>query len=135
MLRQLDDRTLVSGQITPDDVRDLSGHGVTLIVNNRPDGEEPGQPLSAEIKEAAQREGIEFRYNPIVRGIGPADVEAMREAMRECAGGMMLAFCRSGTRSTLAWAVARREDGVSREELVRSAAKAGVDLTPVEHLL
>lgn len=135
MLRQLDDQTLVSGQITPDDMPDLGGHGVTLIVNNRPDGEEPGQPLSAEIKEAAQREGIEFRYNPIVRGIGPADVEAMREAMRECGNGRMLAFCRSGTRSTLAWAVARREDGVSREELVRSAAKAGVDLTPVEHLL
>lgn len=135
MLRQLDDQTLVSGQIKPDDMPDLGGHGVTLIVNNRPDGEEPGQPLSAEIKEAAQREGIEFRYNPIVRGIGPADVEAMREAMRECGNGRMLAFCRSGTRSTLAWAVARREDGVSREELVRSAAKAGVDLTPVEHLL
>ena len=135
MLRQLDDRTLVSGQIAPDHMRDLRAHGVTLIVNNRPDGEEPGQPLSSQIQEAAQREGIEFRYIPIVRGIGPADVEAMREAMRECGDGRMLAFCRSGTRSTLAWAVARREDGVSREELVSSAAKAGVDLTPVDHLL
>jgi uncharacterized protein (TIGR01244 family) len=135
MLRELDDQTLVSGQITPDDVPMLRGHGVTLIVNNRPDGEEPGQPHSAEIKEAAQHEGIEFRYNPIYRGIGPADVEAMREALRECGDGRMLAFCRSGTRSTLAWAVARREDGVSREELQRSAAKAGVDLTLVEHLL
>ena len=135
MLRQLDDRTLVSGQIAPDHIPDLRAHGVTLIVNNRPDGEEPGQPLSAEIQEAAQREGIEFRYIPIVRGIGPADVEAMRDAMRESGDGRMLAFCRSGTRSTLAWAVARREDGVSREELVSSAAKAGVDLTPVDHLL
>jgi len=135
MLRQLDDTTLVGGQITPDDVAELRGQGVTMIVNNRPDGEEPGQPHSAEIKEAAEHLGIEYRFNPIIRGIGPADVEAMRDAMRDCGDGKMLAFCRSGTRSTLTWALARAEDGVPREELERRAAEAGVDLAPVAHLL
>ncbi|HVM37572.1 MAG TPA: sulfur transferase domain-containing protein, partial [Sphingomicrobium sp.] len=49
MLRQLDDKTLVSGQILPQQVAELRRHGVTLIVNNRPDGEDEGQPPSVAI--------------------------------------------------------------------------------------
>ena len=135
MIRQLDDKTLVSGQIAPDDVPELQRRGVTMIVNNRPDGEDDGQPPSADIEEAAAQAGVEYRFIPIVRGIGPADVDAMQDAIRECGDGKLLAFCRSGNRSALAWAVARAEDGVSREELERSAAEAGVDLSPVAHLL
>ncbi|MEO8547124.1 MAG: TIGR01244 family sulfur transferase [Sphingomicrobium sp.] len=135
MIRQLDDRTLVSGQISPGDVAEFVRQGVTMIVNNRPDGEDEGQPHSAEIEEAAAQAGVEYRFIPIVRGIGPADVHAMQDAIRECGDGKLLAFCRSGNRSTLAWAVARAEDGVSREELERCAAQAGVDLGPVAHLL
>ena len=135
MARPLDDKMLVSGQIQPHEVAAFAGDGVRMIVNNRPDGEEPGQPLSAEIEAAAEAAGIAFRFIPIVRGIGPSDVEAMREAMRSCEEGRVLAYCRSGTRSALAWAVARREDGVEVEELVRCASNAGVDISPVAHLL
>ncbi len=135
MLRQLDDRTLVSGQITPGDVPELRNQGVTMIVNNRPDCEDPGQPLGSEIEAAARAAGIEYRHVPIVRGIGPADVEAVREAIRDCGDGKLLLYCRVGNRSTLAWAVARAEDGVSRDELDRIAAKADVDLCAVAHLL
>ena len=135
MLRQLDDQTLVSGQITPGDVRGLRDQGVTMIVNHRPDCEEPGQPLGADIKAAAAQAGIEYRHHPIARGIGPADVDSMQEAIRDRGDGKLLMFCRSGNRSTLAWAVARAEDGVPRHELERAAAEAGVDLSPVAHLL
>ncbi len=134
MIRQLDDKVLVSGQIAPDEVADLKDQGVTLIVNNRPDGEEPGQPTGAQIEQAAEDAGIIYRGLPIRRGIGPADVEAMEEAI-EAADGKVLAYCRSGTRSTLAWAVARRKQGVSIEELEQAAARAGVDLAPIAHLL
>uniref|UniRef100_UPI00286B242C TIGR01244 family sulfur transferase n=1 Tax=Sphingomonas sp. TaxID=28214 RepID=UPI00286B242C len=135
MLRVLDDKTLVSGQIMPADVAEFQRQGVTMIVNNRPDFEDEDQPLSREIEAAAELAGVEFRFIPIVRGIGPADVDAMHQAMRDCGDGKMLAFCRSGTRSTLAWAVARAREGVAREELEAGAAKAGVDLNPVAHLL
>ena len=135
MLRQLDDKTLISGQISPEDVAELKRQGVTMIVNNRQDGEDPDQPLSAAIEAAAEQAGIEFRHVPIVRGIGPSDVESIQEAMHDCGDGKMLLFCRSGNRSTLAWAVARAEEGAPREELERAAANAGVDLGPVSHLL
>jgi uncharacterized protein (TIGR01244 family) len=135
MTRQLDDHVLVSGQIAPEDVPQLRAEGVTMIVNNRPDGEDEGQPLGAAIEAAARKAGIAYRHVPIRRGMGPSDVEAMQDAMRQCGDGKLLAFCRSGHRSALAWAVARAEEGVPREELERCAAAAGIDLSPVAHLL
>ena len=135
MIRQLDDRTLVSGQIGPGDMPELKRQGVTMIVNNRPDNEDPGQPAGAEIEQAAKAAEIAYRHVPIIRGMGPSDIEAMRDALHACGGGKALLYCRSGNRSALAWAVARREDGVPREELEEAANQAGVDLGAVAHLL
>jgi len=136
MHRQLDDKTLVARrQITPNDIPALKELGVTMLVNNRPDGEDVGQPASDEIEAAAKQSGIEYRHIPIARGLGPSDIEEMREAMHQVGEGKLLAFCRSGYRSTLAWAVAKSEDGVPREELNRRASEAGFDLGPVAHLL
>ena len=135
MVHELDATTLVAGQIAPADVAGLKDRGVTLIVNNRPDGEDEGQPTSAEIEAATKAAGMEYRHVPIVRGMGPADVEAMREAIAAVGDGKMVAFCRSGNRSALAWAVAQSENGVAREELDRCADGAGFSLAPVAHLL
>ena len=133
-MRELDDKVLVSGQIRPDEVAALRAEGVTLIVNNRPDGEEPGQPLGVVIEEAAIAAGIDYRSVPIIRGIGPADAEAMRDAI-SASRGKVLAFCRSGTRSALAWALARNDEGMAREEIEQRLISAGVDPTPIAHLL
>jgi uncharacterized protein (TIGR01244 family) len=135
MIRQLDDRTLVSGQIAPHEVAGLAEQGVTLLINNRPDGEEPGQPLASDIEEAAARAGIGYRFVPIIRGIGPADVEEMQRALRDAEGGKLLAFCRSGTRSALTLAVAKREEGASSDEVSNCLLSAGFDPGPIAHLL
>lgn len=135
MIRKLDEKTLVGGQIAPEDVPDLKAQGVTMLVNNRPDNEDPDQPLSADLKSAAEAEGLDYRHVPIARGLGPTDIEALREAMHAVGDGKMLMFCRSGNRSALAWAVAKREDGTPRVDVERCAAEAGVDLGPVAHLL
>ena len=135
MIRQLDDKVMVSGQVAPHEVAALAEQGVTVLVNNRPDGEEPDQPLASEIEDAAAAAGIGYRYVPIIRGIGPADVEEMQAAMREAEGGKLLAFCRSGTRSALASALAKREEGASLEEVVQQLNQAGIDHGPIAHLL
>jgi uncharacterized protein (TIGR01244 family) len=135
MIRQLDDRTLVSGQIAPHEVAGLAEQGVTVLVNNRPDFEEPGQPLAGDIEEAAAEAGIEYHFVPIIRGIGPADIESMQEAMRAAGDGKLLAFCRSGTRSALTLALAQREEGASREEVEERLSAAGFDSGPIAHLL
>ena len=135
MIRQLDDKVMVSGQIAPHEVAGLAEQGVTVIVNNRPDGEEPSQPLAADIEAAADAAGIAYRFVPIIRGIGPADVEAMQEAMRDADDGKLLAFCRSGTRSALAFGLAKREEGASAEEVQQRLTDAGFDPGPIAHLL
>jgi uncharacterized protein (TIGR01244 family) len=135
MIRRLDDRTLVSGQIAPEAVAGLAGQGITMLVNNRPDGEEAGQPMAADLEAAAEQAGIAYRHVPIIRGIGPADVEAMQEAIGAAGDGQVLAFCRSGMRSALASALAQRGQGVSREEVEQRLAAAGFDSGPISHLL
>jgi uncharacterized protein (TIGR01244 family) len=135
MIRQLDERILVSGQVAPDEVAGLAEQGITMLVNNRPDGEEPGQPYASEIEEAAARAGIGYRFVPIIRGIGPADVEAMQQALSDTANGKLLAFCRSGTRSALAVALAKRDQGASADEVSTCLVSAGFDPSPIAHLL
>ena len=135
MIRQLDDRTWVSGQIAPHQVAELAAQGVTVLINNRPDGEEAGQPLAVEIEDAAAEAGISYHFLPIIRGIGPADVDEMQKALREAGDGKLLAFCRSGKRSALACALAHREDGASREQVEQSLTEAGFDPGPISHLL
>jgi uncharacterized protein (TIGR01244 family) len=135
MIRQLGDRILVSGQIAPHEVAGLADEGVTMLVNNRPDGEEDGQPLASAIEEAAAEAGIAYRFVPIIRGIGPADVEAMQEALRDAQGGKLLAFCRSGTRSAFAASLARRGEGAAAGEVSDALLHAGFDPSPIAHLL
>lgn len=111
MFRALSDRVLVADrQIRPDDIEAVVAAGVELVVNNRPDGEEPGQPASAEIERAALAAGLRYRHIPIAGGITPDQVAAMAAALGE---GKLLAFCRSGTRSTALWAMASRARGES----------------------
>jgi uncharacterized protein (TIGR01244 family) len=135
MIRRLDDRTSVSGQLRPEEIAGLAERGTSMVVNNRRDGEEPGQPLAADIEAAAEAAGLSYRHVPIIRGIGPADVAAMRDALRAAGDGQTLAFCRSGNRSALAWALAMREDGASAEEIAQKVTAAGFDVTPIAHLL
>lgn len=135
MIRRLEDKLWVSGQVTPDQVAALRDQGVTMLVNNRPDGEEPGQPLAGDIEAAAAAAGLAYRFEPIQRGIGPAHVEAMQQAMRANGDGAVLAFCRSGMRSAMAAALAKRQGGASAEEVERCLADAGFDSSPIAHLL
>jgi uncharacterized protein (TIGR01244 family) len=135
MIRQLDENILVSGQVAPQTVAGIAAEGVTVLVNNRPDGEDAGQPLSTDVEEAARAAGIRYHHVPIIRGIGPADVEAMQQALKDAEGGKLLAFCRSGMRSALAIALAKRANGASAEEVSQQLIDAGFDPSPIAHLL
>ncbi len=132
--RRLDERILVAGQITAPDVAAAAARGVCMLINNRPDGEEPGQPSAAEVAEAAKAAGLSYRHIPMAGGLSAALVQDMADALAE-AKGPVLAFCRSGTRSTYLWALAESQRGVMGEELMRKAAAAGYDLSPIARFL
>jgi uncharacterized protein (TIGR01244 family) len=135
MMRHLYEQTWVSGQVAPQDVARLAEQGVTVLINNRPDGEEAEQPLAGDIEDAAAAAGISYHFVPIIRGIGPADIDEMQKAVREAEGGKLLAFCRSGRRSALVCALAHREEGAPREEIEQRLVEAGFDPSPIAHLL
>ncbi len=134
MFRRIDERVSVAGQIRSEDVAVAKAEGVTTIVNNRPDGEETGQPTSAEIQQAARAAGLAYRHIPIASGFPAEQVAAMADAIGG-AEGKLLAFCKSGTRSTFLWALARSQAGDDPEGLARKAADAGYDLAPIAALL
>lgn len=128
-MRKLDDTTFVAvRQLNVGDVDEAVAQGIRLIVNNRPDGEEPGQPSSDEIEAAARAAGLDYRHIPVAGTFLPEQVEAMAKALEQ---GPVLAFCRSGTRSTCLWALARAARGAPAEESIAAAAAAGYDLRPL----
>lgn len=133
--RRLSDTMFASPQITPADVATAAGEGVRLIINNRPDGEDQGQPAGAEIAAAAAEAGIAYRAIPVSGGgFAEPQVAAMVAALAE-ADGPVLAYCRSGTRSTLLWSLAQAQLGMDPEEIARAARAAGYDVTPVRPAL
>lgn len=134
MFRLLDDCTLVAGQIGAGDIAEAKALGVTMIINNRPDGEEPGQPSAAEIEAATLAAGLDYRHIPVAGGLSLDQIQTMAAALDE-AGGKTLAFCRSGTRSTYLWALARKARGGDGAEIMHLAAEAGYDLSPLQGLL
>jgi len=127
--RQVTDRFSVSPQISPADLAQAAAQGYTLVINNRPDGESPDQPTSAEMEAAARAAGLDYLYAPVAGRPGPAQVGAVRDAVAR-SDGKVLAFCRSGTRSILTWAMGQPPTA-DREELRRLGAAAGYDLSPV----
>jgi uncharacterized protein (TIGR01244 family) len=126
MFRRLDEAVLVADrQLHPADIAAAAAAGVTMIVNNRPDGEEPDQPAGAEIERSAGAAGLAYRHIPVAGGIGPDQVEAMAAAL---SGEKVLAFCRSGTRSTWLWALAAHSQGMDGAAILARAEAAGYDL-------
>lgn len=129
-IRSVTDHFSVSPQIEPEDISSLREQGFVLVINNRPDGEEPGQPLGAEIAAAAEAAGLAYRAIPVAGGFSEPQAVAMAEALAG-AGGPVFAFCRSGTRSTLLWALAQASRGADPVMLADAAAGAGYDVAPV----
>ena len=133
--RRLSDTMLASPQITPADIAAAKDAGVVLIVNNRPDGEEQGQPAGAEIEQAARDAGIGYTAIPVTSaGLSHPQVEAMRQAL-DAAEGPVLGYCRSGTRSTLLWSLARASAGDDPEDIAAAAREAGYDVGPVRQAM
>jgi uncharacterized protein (TIGR01244 family) len=126
--RRINDRVSVSPQISPEDVEVIKAAGFTAIVNNRPDGEAPGQPSGAEIRRAAEAAGLAYHEIPLGRdGVSQGMIEET-EAVLESSPGPVLCYCRSGTRSTTLWALSQAGK-VPAEEIIEAAGRAGYDVS------
>ena len=135
MLRIIDDTIAVAPQIRPADVPAIAAAGYVAIVNNRPDGEEAGQPSGDSIRAAAEAAGLSYTAIPVTHaGFSFDQVQAMIGAL-DAAGGPVLAYCRSGTRSCNLWALAGAGLGADKDALTAKAAGAGYDIAGLRPLM
>lgn len=135
MFRRLSDTVLASPQISIADLTEAKALGVGLVINNRPEGESDDQVPGPEIEAAARGMGMDYVAIPVTHaGFSGPQVEAMAAALAN-SGGKVLAYCRSGTRSTLLWALAQASEGADLEAVTAQAADAGYDVSPVRPLM
>lgn len=121
----------VSAQIAEADLGALAAQGFRAVLNNRPDGEAEDQPASAALAAAAERVGLAYRHVPVVSGsITDDDVAAFAQVLDEVKAPV-LAFCRTGTRSTMLWALAEAHR-LDSQAILATAAEAGYDLAALE---
>jgi uncharacterized protein (TIGR01244 family) len=123
---KVSDCLAVSGQITVADVAEIAAAGYQVLINNRPDGEEIGQPSAAEIAAAAAAVGLEYHYLPVTASTFPgphfdANADLLDDPQRPA-----LAFCRSGTRCANVWVASKT--GADRDSAAALAAQRGFDL-------
>ena len=123
-----------AGRLDAADIDALADAGVRTIINNRPDGEDPGQLPAADARKLAEAHGIAYHHIPITAAsLMRADVDAFAAALREAAAPVV-AHCRSGTRSTLLWALVRLREGADPLALVAEAARHGIDIAALPAL-
>jgi uncharacterized protein (TIGR01244 family) len=125
----------VAPQIELADVAAAKAVGFAMIVNNRPDGEEPSAPQGDEMAAAAATEGMAYVAIPVGHaGFSHPQLDALDAALAG-ATGPVLAYCRSGTRSTHLWALARARAGDNVDGLCEAAAAAGYDLSGLRPMM
>jgi sulfide:quinone oxidoreductase len=123
-----------AGALSAADIEALAASGVKTIVNNRPDGEDPGQLPAAEAARLAAAHGIAYHHIPFVGAtLSAADIDAF-EAVLKDSPQPMVAHCRSGTRSTMIWALTRIRQGDDPAALVALGARNGVDISALPAL-
>ncbi|EKO3617114.1 TIGR01244 family sulfur transferase [Vibrio metschnikovii] len=117
----------VAPQIEPSDIEQIAGLGFKSVINNRPDGEESGQPLNQVIEQHADQLGLAYVYLPVVGGqISEAQIHQFGELLQTLPQPI-LAFCRTGTRSSMLWSLASQDSAMFSERL-QVATKQGFKL-------
>lgn len=118
----------VASQIHPDDLAHIAEEGFRSVICNRPDGEAADQPPVAEIEAAASRVGLTLRHLPVVGGQMPETAPEDFANLLATLPRPILAYCRTGTRSAMLWALAAASDRPA-SDILATAREAGCDLT------
>ena len=132
MFQSVDAHFLVSPQITVADIGKAAALGVKLVVNNRPEGESPDQTPGEDIAAAAAAAGMAYVAIPVTHsGFSHGQIDGLQAALAESGDAPVLAYCRSGTRSTLLWALTMARGGMAPDDIAAKAAGAGYDIAPI----
>lgn len=129
-IRALTPDYAVSPQIALADLAAIKAAGYTTIINNRPDGEIPDALHSEKMRVAAESLGLRFVENPVIGGALTLENVQLQAEVIAAAKGPVFAYCASGNRSSIVWALTQAGKRPT-EELISTPAKFGYNL---EHL-
>ena len=125
---QLDAFYFVAPQLVKEDFVALNEQGFKRIINNRPELESEGQPSGKSLQEAAEAMGLEYISNPIdLSKLSQEHVSCQADALSKVK--KTLAFCRTGTRSSVLWVLLNNAQGGNYENLSAHVSSKGFDLT------
>lgn len=129
-MKQVTDKLFIAPQLTADDIRAAKASGIAAIVNNRPDGEEAGQPNSLDNRRVAETEGLSYTHIPVVPGqITRGQVSDFQLALAE-ADGPVLAHCKTGARSATLHTIGEVLDGrMAKDGIAPLGQRLGIDLS------
>lgn len=126
-IRPLTPAYAVSPQIAPEDCQAIADAGFTTIICNRPDMEIGPGLYAAEVEAAAKSAGLEFVVIPVTHQTLNAEVVAAQRAAMDASAGPVLAYCASGTRSSIVWSLSQAGD-MSSDDIINATTQAGYDL-------
>ena len=130
-MKKLTQNIYVSGQISSNDFAQMRNSGIKAIINNRPDGEEPGQLSAAEAAKLADEHNMDYHYLPMVNG-QPLETSLVEDfkSIIDANDVPILTHCRSGMRSTFIWALGQIQAGtITVDDAINSAQAAGIPLS------
>lgn len=133
-LRYLTPDFAVAPQITLDDIAEAARLGFRSLINNRPDEEVAPELANAVLQEAAAALGLSYIHLPYYPGVLTPDLVTGFETALAAAEAPVLAWCRSGTRSSHLWALSQA-GRLPLEEIVQTAKTAGYDLSALVPML
>jgi uncharacterized protein (TIGR01244 family) len=128
-LMELSPGLTAAGALTADNIEALAAAGVKTIVNNRPDNEDPGQLPAEDARALCAAHGIAYHHIAFVNATLTRDHIDAFEKVLMSGSHPMVAHCRSGTRSTMIWALTRVRQGDDATALVALGARNGVDIS------
>lgn len=123
---KLSETVAVAAQISPEQVAEIAAAGYKVLVNNRPDNEEGGQPAEQLIAAAAAAAGMEYHHLPVTGFDFPGDGFDQMCDLFDDAEAPVLAFCRTGTRCTNLWVASH--DQATMQQAADVAQRLGFDL-------
>lgn len=126
-IRPLSPNYAVSPQIGVEDISAIADAGYKTIICNRPDAEVPPGHQAAAVEAAAKAAGLNFVKIPVTHQTLNMDTVAAQKAAIDAAQGPVLAYCASGTRSSIVWSLGIAGE-MSSDEILAATASAGYDL-------
>ena len=126
-IRALTPDYAVSPQIDPADLPAIKAAGYATVIDNRPDGEIPPHLHAAAMRAAAEALGLVFVNNPVIGGMLTMENVTAQGAAIAASAGPVFAYCASGNRSSVVWALAHAGKRPV-DELVGLPARFGYQL-------